>query len=99
MREQIRLDKSRDRDGIRCVKAHLLGEIVCRAGCQYRRHQPPLPTGFLEAMQHVRKERADREIIVLAMQQERDAPDSSAKLGGVVAKLSRCFHHAFTRSF
>jgi len=35
MSKQLRLDKSGNSDGVRCVKAHLLGEIMRRAGCQY----------------------------------------------------------------
>ena len=53
--EQFRLDKSRDRYGVGCVKAHLLGEIVRRAGRQHGRHQPPLAAGFFETMQDVGK--------------------------------------------
>jgi hypothetical protein len=97
--KQLRLDKSCNRYGVRCVEAHLLGEIMRRAGREYRWHQPPLAAGFFETVQNVRKKRADCEIIVLAMKQERDAPDSGAKLGSVVAKLSRRFDHAFTRRF
>ncbi len=99
MSEQLRLDKPRYRHGVRRVKPHLLGKIVSRAGRQYRRHQPLLTARFFEAVQHVRKEWADCEVIVLAMQQEGDAPDAGAELGGVVAKLPRRFHHALPRCF
>ena len=55
---------------------------------------PPLAARVLEAVQDVRKERTDREVVVLAMQQKSDAADARAQLGGVVAELPRGFDHA-----
>ena len=99
MREQFRLDEARDRDGVGRVQAHLLREILRRAGGEHRRHEPPLAARFLEAVQHVREKRADGEIVVLPMQQKSHATNARAQLPRVVAELLRDFDDAHARRF
>ena len=92
--QRFRLDETGNRHRVGRMQAHLLDHVFGGAGGQHGRHDAALAAGVFHAVQHVRKERADGEIVVLTVQQKRETADARAQLGGVIAELARRFDDA-----
>ncbi|NYH18071.1 hypothetical protein GGD41_005299 [Paraburkholderia bryophila] len=93
--ERLGLDEAGNRDRVGRVQAQLLDHVFGRTGGQHRRHDAAFATGVFDTVQHVRKERADGEVVVLTVQQKGEPADARPQLRGVIPKLPRCFDDAF----
>ena len=92
-------DEAGHRDRVGRVRAHLAQHVVVRPDREQRRHDAALAARVLDAMQHVREERAGRKAVVLAMQQEGEPADARPQLRGIVAEPLRDLDDARTRGF
>lgn len=97
--DRLRLDEAGHRDRVGRVRAHLAQHVVVRPDREQRRHDAALAECVLDAVQHVREERAGRKAVVLAMQQESEPADARPQLRGIVAEPLRDLDDARTRRF